>query len=50
MKQPIYRTCDRQQNAHDTAQHDHRNKVGHIQDKLYLLLDLIAFNAVEQEG
>ena len=38
-----------QQNTDDTAEHDDRNEVRHVEDQLNLLLGFFAENAVEQE-
>lgn len=50
MQQTIHRAGNAQQHTDDAAQHDDRDKVWHIQHQLHLLLDLLALNAVEQEG
>ena len=49
VKQAVHRTGDTQQHPDDTAQHDDRDEVGHIQHQLHLLLDLLALDTVEQE-
>ena len=46
----IDHACGGEKDAHDTAQHDDRDEVGHIQHQLYLLLSALADDAVEQEG
>ena len=50
VEQAVHGAGDRQQHTHNTAEDDHRDEVGHVKHQLDFLLDLLALNAVEQEG